>query len=151
MTWSFKLKPLFKTTFSSILCSCTILLCIYLAKQASVDIWDPKFPEVRQLADHHVWELLHKPHLLRTLIMPRWKNTTRYKVTVQSVLKIISASLTTLCYYSFWNESFMATSFVICIHKICCKEAQIKMHRCSSVLTVIFRRLEAASSLHRSW
>lgn len=52
-------------------------MCVYnyLTKQAAVDVRDPEFPEVGQLADDHVWEFLHEPHLLRALIVPRWENT----------------------------------------------------------------------------
>lgn len=56
-----------------------VYLCVcvynYLTKQAAVDVRDPEFPEVGQLADDHVWEFLHEPHLLRALIVPRWENT----------------------------------------------------------------------------
>lgn len=52
----------------------SICPCIYLTEQAAVDVRDPEFPEVGQLADNHIWELLHKPHLLRALIVPRWEN-----------------------------------------------------------------------------
>lgn len=37
---------------------------IYLTKETSINIWDPKLPEVGQLTDHHVRQLLHKLNLL---------------------------------------------------------------------------------------
>lgn len=57
-------------------CHCKRFSGIYLAKKTSINIRDPKLPEVGQLADHHIWQLLHKLHLLRGFKAPGWNKDT---------------------------------------------------------------------------
>lgn len=56
--------------------SCKSFSGIYLTKKTSINIRDPKLPEVGQLTDHHIWQLLHKLHLLRGFKAPRWNKDT---------------------------------------------------------------------------
>lgn len=49
------------------------LWSVYLTKKTSIDVGDPQLPEVWQLTDHHVWEFLHKLHLLWGFKAPRWR------------------------------------------------------------------------------
>lgn len=49
---------------------------IYLTKETSINIRDPKLPEVGQLTNHHIWQLLHKLHLLWGFKVPSWNKDT---------------------------------------------------------------------------
>lgn len=39
--------------------------CIHLTEQTSIHVRDPQLPEVGQLTNHHVRQLLYELHLLR--------------------------------------------------------------------------------------
>lgn len=66
--WDDYLSILYKVLFFS-----TGFLGIYLTKKTSINIRDPKLPEVGQLTNHHIWQLLHKLHLLWGFKVPGWK------------------------------------------------------------------------------
>ena len=67
------------THFMCLLALYNLITGIYLTKKTSVNIRNPKLPEVGQLTDHHIRQLLHKLHLLGGFKTPGC-NTDRHKL-----------------------------------------------------------------------
>lgn len=109
-------------------CDCNSFSGLYLTKKTSINIRDPKLPEVGQLSDHHIWQLLHKLHLLRGFKAPGCNKDTHMLYHTNILIYAVKddlASCTALCNSKNHRWKYLISGhtrlqlFVFCLYVYC--------------------------------